>query len=89
MLTDDGNISQNIKDIHNKGLAAANQIICLLKEAHFGQYYFEMTSLLRNATLLNGLLYSVEAFGGLKTVHIEQLEACDRYLLSKAFNAIS
>ena len=48
-----------------------------------------MTSLFRNSMLINGMLFSIEALNGIKLQHIEQLEACDRYLLSKSLDAIS
>ena len=89
ILSDDGKISKNIADRHNKGLVSANHILSLLKEVNFGQYYFEMTILFRNSILLNGMLYSIEALHGLTNVHIQQLENCDKYLLSKALDAIS
>ena len=89
ILSDDGKISQNITDRHNKGMGTANQILCLLKDVHFGQYYFEMTSLFRNSMLINGILFSLEALNGISMQHIEQLEACDKYLLCESLNAIS
>ena len=89
ILTNDGKISENISDRHNKGIGTVNQILCLLKEVNFGQFYFEMTSLFRNSTLLNGMLHSIEALHGLKQSHVDQLESCDKYLLRKAFNAVS
>ena len=70
-------------------MGTVNQILCLLKEVNFGQFYFEMTSLFRNSMLLNGMLHSIEALHGLKQSHVDQLESCDKYLLRKAFNSVS
>ena len=89
ILTNDGKILENISDRHNKGIGTVNQIICILKDINFGQYYFEMTTLFRSSMLLNGMLHSIEALHGLKQVHIDKLEACDKFLLRKAFNAVS
>ena len=66
-----------------------NQILSMLKELHFGKYYFEMALLFRNSILLNGMLFSIEALYGIKTVHLEKLEACDKIFLRKVLNAHS
>ena len=89
ILSKDGKITKNIADRHNKGMVSANNILSLLKEVHFGQYYFEMSALFRSSILINGMLYSIEALHGLTSTHIQQLEACDKYLLCKVFDAVS
>ena len=89
IITSDGKIDQHILDRQNKGIGIVNQILSLLKEVHFGQYYFEMVILFRNTMLINGMLFSIESVHGLKDKHIDQLASCDKYLLRKAFDALS
>ena len=89
LLTNDGKITENITERYNKGLGTVNQILSMLKELHFGKYYFEMALLFRNSILLNGMLFSIEALYGIKTVHLEKLEACDKIFLRKVLNAHS
>ena len=66
ILTNDGKISENISDRHNKGIGTVNQILCLLKEVNFGQFYFEMTSLFRSSMLLNGMIHSMVSWSQTK-----------------------
>ena len=89
ILTSDGKIAENIANKHGKGIGTANTILSLLKEVHFGQYYFEMALLFRNSMLINSMLCSVEALYGLKDVHVDKLENVDKYLLKKVLNASS
>ena len=48
-----------------------------------------MVILFRNTMLINGMLFSIESVHGLKDKHIDQLASCDKYLLRKAFDALS
>ena len=89
IISNDGKIDQNIKDRQNKGTVVANHILSILKELHFGHFYFEMAVLFRNSMLVNGILHSIEAVYGIKPAHVDQLESCDKYLLKKSLNAIS
>ena len=45
ILTSDGKVNQHIIDRQNKGTGIVNQILSLIKEVHFGQYYYEMIAL--------------------------------------------
>ena len=59
IVSADGKVDINITDRYNRGVGLVNQIISMLREIHFGQYYFEMAILLRNAILVNGMLFSI------------------------------
>ena len=61
ILTSDSKINGNIEDRYSKGIGHANQILSILKEISFGQYYFEQALLFRNAKLINGMLCSIES----------------------------
>ena len=89
ILTSDTKIDSNITDRYNKGIGCANQILSILKEISFGQYYFEEALQFRNAKLINGMLCSIESIHGLTKSHVEQLEQCDRFLMRKMFNCVS
>ena len=89
IVSADGKVDINITDRYNRGVGLVNQIISMLREIHFGQYYFEMAILLRNAILVNGMLFSIEALYGLKSKHIDTLESVDKYFFRKIFSAHS
>ena len=56
ILTSDGKINSNIEDRYNKGIGIVNQILGILKEISFGQFYFEMALLFRQSMLLSSIL---------------------------------
>ena len=85
MLSTNNTNDQNINERFNKGIGYVNQILSILHEITFGQYYFEQALQLRNAKLVNGILCSIEAIHGITNSQIEQLEKCDRYLFRKVF----
>ena len=87
VLSSNGKTDMNITERYNKGLGVANQVFSILKEVHFGNYYFEMAVLFRDSMLVNSILCSVEALYGVKKAHVEKLEAVDRILLRKVLNA--
>ena len=89
IITSDTKINNNILDRYNKGIGYANQILSILKEISFGQYYFEQALQLRNAKLINGMLCSIESVYGITSSHVEQLEQCDRFFMRKIFNCVS
>ena len=87
ILSSDSKRDDYIKDRYSKGISYINQIMSIMKEITFGQYFFEQAILLRNSKLVNGILCSIEAVHGLTLKHIERLELCDRFLMRKLFNS--
>ena len=87
IISSDGKIDQSVSERHNRGIGVVTQILALLSEVYFGHHYFEMAFLFRNTMLINSILCSIEAVHGIKTHHIEKLEACDKFLLRKLLNA--
>ena len=77
----------NIHDRYSKGIGYVNQILGILHEISFGQFYFEQALQLRNAKLVNGILCSIEAMYGLTKAQTEKLEKCDKYLFRKIFDS--
>ena len=60
IISNTGNIDENIQARINKGNGTVNTIISLLEEISFGNHYFEMALLFRNSMLINSLLSSSE-----------------------------
>ena len=89
IISSDCKIDETIKDRQNKGIGIVNSIISTVKEISFGSFYFEMALQFRSSMLLNGILYSSEAFIGIKPKHLEMLEDCDLMLLRQDFQAPS
>jgi hypothetical protein len=85
ILTTDCRINANIEERCSKGIGLVNQILSLLKEISFGEYYFEMAVLFRQSMLLNGILFNSEVLYGVNKGHIESLEAVDNYYWRKVF----
>ena len=52
---------------------------------NFTYNYFEVAMMFRNSIMINGMLCSLEASNYLNKGHIETLEDCDKYLMSKIF----
>ena len=91
-------VSSNGKNIANinarvsKGMGITSQILSLLKELNNGQYYFKTALMLREAMLINGVLYNSEAWHNFTEWDINELEKVDRNFLKKlasnsSFNA--
>ena len=85
ILTTDGRINANIEERCNKGIGIVNQILSLLKEITFGQYYFEMAVLFRQSMLLSSILCNSEVLYGVNGGHIDSLEAVDNYFWRRVF----
>ena len=89
MVSDD---CLNKKDIElrvSKGMSYISQIMIILEEVCFGQFYFDTAVLLRESIFINGILSSIEANYGLNVDDIEKLEVLDRILLRKILSAHS
>ena len=60
-------------------------VLTILENMSLGKHYFKIAFLLRESLFLNGILYSSEAWYGLKKSEIEELEKVDRILLRSIF----
>ena len=85
ILTTDGKINDNIEERYKKGMGIVNQILSILNEISFGEYFFEMAILFRQSMLLNSSLCNSEVLYGVNKQHIETLESVDRYFWRKVF----
>ena len=84
VVSSDGKPDLDIDCRYSKGISAANQILVMINES-FSFNYFEVAILFRNSILINEMLCSVESLNYLNKCHIEKLESCDKYLMTKLF----
>ena len=63
--------------------------MAIIEEFPFGQHKLEVAMKLREAMLLNGILYNSEPWHGITQKHIKNLEAVDEALLRNILKAHS
>ena len=85
IIANDGTIDKNIEDRKNKGIGRVNSVMSLLEEISFGDFHFEMALLFRNSMLVNSLLSSSEVLYNVEKRHIDELEKCDKDLMTRIF----
>ena len=76
-----GNINSTIEERKNKGYAIVAEIIAILDEIPLGRYRMEIGLKLRQAMLLNGVLFNSEAWHSVDDKAIRKLEVVDEHLL--------
>jgi len=86
ILSSNGKVDTDIQARHGKGMGCVNGILNMLNENFFFTY-FQTGLLFRNSMLINGMLYSLEAFAGIKDNHIKSLEKCDKYFFATIFQS--
>ena len=89
LINTSGTVRNTIEDRRNKGLGIANEIIAILDEIPLGRYKMEIGLKLRQAMLINGMLYNSEAWHNLAEAEIRWLEKVDEYLLRALVKAHS
>ena len=83
LISKDGKNEKNIKARKDKGQGIVDQIMSILESTVFGPFQFEVALTLRASLLLNGILTNSEAWYGLRTADIENLEQIDEQLLRR------
>ena len=86
IISNDGKNNKNIQDRVSKGMGLVSQIFDVLKNLSLGKYYFSIALTLREAILINGMLFNCEVWYGLTRNQIERLESIDILFLRKLFN---
>ena len=81
VINSNGTIRETIEDRKNKGFGIVNEIIALLDEIPLGRFKMEIGLKLRQAMLLNGMLYNSEVWHSLGETETKILETVDEYLL--------
>ena len=81
LLNTTGIVINTIEERKNKGFGIVNEIIAILDEIPLGRYKMEIGLKLRQAMLLNGILYNSEAWHSVTEAEIKILETVDEHLL--------
>ena len=76
-----GRIRANIEERRAKGFAIVNEILAIVEEIPLGKYRMEIGLNLRQAMLINGILYNSEAWHDINEKEIKRLEEVDEHLL--------
>ena len=83
VLSNDGKNIKNITARKNRGLGVITQIMSILADICFGNFYFEVAIILRNSLLISSLLTNAEAWYNLTHADIKELERVDEMLFRK------
>ena len=89
ILLSSGKLTKTIEDRCAKGFGVVTQILGILSEIPLGKYKIQMGLHLRQAMLINGMLYNSEAWHNLNSEHIKMLQEVDNHLLRSMFNSHS
>ena len=82
-----GNIQATINKRKDKGTGIVAEILSIINEIPLGRHRVDVALRLREAMLLNGILYNSEAWHGMTDAHIATLESLDLSLLRGILNA--
>jgi hypothetical protein len=81
LINTSGTIRKTVEERRNKGYGIVSEIIAILEEIPLGKYKHEIGLKLRQAMLLNGILYNSEAWHSVTETEIRMLETVDEHLL--------
>ena len=84
-----GTIQATIEQRKSKGDGIVAEIISILKEIPLGKHTVEVALKLREAMLINGILYNSEVWHGVTHAQIVKLESVDEALLRSILKAHS
>ena len=76
-----GKIRSTIEERKNRGYGIVSEILAIIEEIPLGKYRMEIGLKLRQAMLLNGMLFNSEAWHSLSSNEIKILESVDEHLL--------
>ena len=83
ILSSDGKNMKNVLARVNRGVGIANQIISMLEEICFGNYYFQVAVILRNSLFISSVLCNSEAWYNITAEERDKLEQADEMLLRR------
>ena len=81
ILHTNGKVKHTIEDRKNRAIAISAEILGIINDIPLGKYKMEIGLKLRQAMLLNGVLFNSEAWHAVKEADIKTLETIDEYLL--------
>ena len=76
-----GKIRKTIEDRKNKGYGIVAEILAIINEIPLGQFRMEIGLKLREAMLINSMLFNSEAWHGISENEIRILETVTEHLL--------
>jgi hypothetical protein len=80
-ITNSGKNDSTIEDRRTNGYGIVAEILAILEDIPLGKYKMEIGLMLRQAMLLNGIIYNSEAWHSLTEKDTKTLEAVDEHLL--------
>ena len=80
-IHESGKIRETIEDRRGKGFGIVNEILAILEDVPLGKYKLEIGLKLRQAMLLNGVLFNSEVWHSISEKEIRRLEEVDEHLL--------
>jgi hypothetical protein len=89
ILDNTGTVRQTIEDRKNRGFAIVAEILAILHEILHGKFKMEIGLILRQAMLINGILFNSEAWHNIHEAELKLLESVDEYLLRSLVKAHS
>ena len=89
IVDESGRIRKTIDDRKNKGYGIVSEILAIMNDIPLGQYKMEIALRLRQAMLINTMLFNSEAWHDIKEVEIKSLECVDQHLLRSIVGAHS
>ena len=84
-----GKLRNTIEDRKNKGLGIVSEILAILKDIPLGKHRLEIGLMLRQAMLINGILFNSEAWHSISEKDVKILESVDEHLLRSLVEAQS
>ena len=81
LICSNGSVRNTIEGRKNKGYGIVNEIIAIMEEILLGRFKLEIGLKLRQAMLLNGILYNSEAWHNVSESEMKMLEKVDETLL--------
>ena len=81
IIHESGKIRHTVEERRDKGLAIVAEILAILDEIPLGKFKFEIGLKLRQAMLINGILFNSEAWHAVTEYELKMLEKVDEYLL--------
>lgn len=89
ILVNNAKILKTIEDRQSKGFGLVTQALAILSEIPLAHYKIQMGLHLRQAMIINGMLFNSEAWHSLNKSHIEMLEKVDNMFLRQIFKSHS
>ena len=87
IISDKGTVKETIENRIAKAWSYVSEIGAILTEFPFGNKKIQVGLMLREAMFLNGVLHSSEAWHGITTTQIAQIEIVDHHLMRTILSA--